>query len=79
IFIAKSAETGVYVITVTFKVTFTIKKPNTPSHEVSYTGSSSATLNVENGKFEVKIKPSVLIPQFVGDTNGYRNKLGIGE
>jgi hypothetical protein len=44
-----------------------------------YSGSGSATLNVKDGKFEVKIKPNVLIPQYVGDTDGYRNKLGIGE
>ncbi|MDR0610769.1 MAG: hypothetical protein LBG58_11710, partial [Planctomycetaceae bacterium] len=44
-----------------------------------YTGSGSATLTVRNGKFEVKIKPDVLIPQYTGDSDGYRNKLGIGE
>ncbi len=44
-----------------------------------YSGSGSATLNVKNGKFEVKIKPNDLIEQFAGDTNGYRNKVGIGE
>jgi hypothetical protein len=44
-----------------------------------YTGSGSATLNVRNGKFEVKIKPEDNFPLFSGDTHGYRNKLGIGE
>ncbi|MDR1384488.1 MAG: hypothetical protein LBJ67_11700 [Planctomycetaceae bacterium] len=92
---AKSTEAGTYTMTATFDVTFTIKTPQKDSNgnyvysngvqqfttrtDGPYTGSGSATLNVKDGKFEVKIKPSVLIPQYSGDTNGYRNKLGIGE